>query len=49
MKKILIGPAFLALAMLASAQNGFKGTLEEAVAKAKNENKFVLLDFYSGG
>lgn len=33
----------------AFGQNWFKGTLDEAVAKAKTENKKVLLDFFSGG
>jgi hypothetical protein len=50
MKKAL---SFLALVLLiasfAAAQNWFKGSLDQAVAKAKSENKRVLLDFYSGG
>ena len=33
----------------ASAQNWFKGTLDEALAKSKNEGKMVLIDFFSGG
>lgn len=39
----------LVLASLASAQTWFKGSLDQAVAKAKSENKLVLVDFYSGG
>jgi hypothetical protein len=39
----------LVLASLASAQTWFKGSLDQAVAKAKGENKLVLVDFYSGG
>ncbi len=50
MKKAL---AFLVLVFLlasfAAAQNWFKGSLDQAVAKAKSENKKVLLDFFSGG
>lgn len=37
------------LVSFASAQNWFKGTLDQAVAKAKTENKLVLVDFYSSG
>jgi len=37
------------LASLASAQTWFKGSLDQAVAKARSENKLVLVDFYSGG
>ena len=39
----------LVLASLASAQNWFKGSLDQAIAKAKAENKLVLVDFFSGG
>jgi hypothetical protein len=39
----------LLLASFAAAQSWFKGSLDQAVAKAKSENKRVLLDFYSGG
>ena len=50
MKKTL---AFLALVLLiasfAAAQDWFKGSLDQAVVKAKSENKRVLLDFFSGG
>ena len=50
MKKPLF--AFLALSLLAataSAQIWFKGTVDEAVAKADSEKKFVIVDFYSDG
>jgi len=50
MKKTMI--AALALAVLAgsaAAQVWFRGTVDEAVAKAKAETKFVLVDFYSDG
>ena len=33
----------------ASAQNWFKGTLDDALAKSKNEGKMVLIDFFSDG
>ncbi len=49
MKKALTIALVLVLASLASAQSWFKGTLDQAVAKAKAENKLVLVDFYSGG
>lgn len=49
MKKALTIGCLLVLASAASAQNWFKSTLEQAVAKAKVENKLVLVDFYSGG
>jgi len=49
MKKAVALPFLLLLASAASAQNWFTGTLEQAVAKAKTENKLVLVDFYSGG
>jgi hypothetical protein len=48
MKKALASLAILSLAALASAQTvQFKGTLDEAFAKAKAENKLVLVDFSS--
>jgi len=47
MKKALIVSIGLVFASMVSAQNWFKGTLDEALAKAKSENKPVLLDFYS--
>jgi hypothetical protein len=49
MKKALLALAVLVLAASASAQTWFKGTLDQAIAKAKNEKKLVLLDFYSSG
>lgn len=49
MKRFLVVALVFVLASFASAQNWFKGTLDQAVAKAKTENKLVLLDFYSGG
>ena len=47
MKKALTFCLVLAIASIASAQNWFKGTLEDATAKAKSDNKLVLIDFYS--
>jgi hypothetical protein len=49
MKKALLALAVLVLATAASAQTWFKGTLDQAIAKAKTEKKLVLLDFYSSG
>lgn len=49
MKKALGLSMVLVLATAAAAQNWFKGTLDQAIAKAKTENKLVLLDFYSPG
>jgi hypothetical protein len=49
MKKVLSLSFLLVLASAASAQNWFNGTLEQAVAKAKSENKLVLVDFHSSG
>ncbi len=49
MKKALTLALVLVLASFASAQSWFQGSLEQAVAKAKAENKLVLVDFYSGG
>ena len=48
-KAILVCVSFFVLVSFVAGQNWFKGTLEEAVAKAKNEKKLVLVDFYSGG
>ena len=48
-KKLIAIAGLLVLVSAASAQNWFKGTLDQAVAKAKNENKLVLVDFYSSG
>ena len=50
MKKALsLIALLLVLAAAAPAQNWFRGTLDQAVAKAKTENKLVLVDFFSGG
>ena len=50
MKKALALFALLFLiASFAAAQNWFKGSLDQAAARAKTENKLVLLDFFSGG
>lgn len=47
MKKIVCLTLLLAIVSAASAQVFFKGTLDEAIAKARAENKKVLLDFTS--
>jgi hypothetical protein len=39
----------LALASTAAAQDWFKGSLDEAVARAGREGKKVLIDFFSYG
>ena len=49
MKKAFAVLILLVLVSTAWAQNWFPGTLDQAVAKAKTENKLVLVDFYSGG
>ena len=49
MRKIAALSFMLVLVASASAQNWFKGTLDEAIAKSKSENKRVLVDFFSGG
>lgn len=50
MKKIAsVAALVLFAASAAAAQSWFKGSLDEAVAQARTENKKVLLDFYSGG
>jgi hypothetical protein len=49
MRKALALMVVLVLASFASAQSWFQGTLDQAVAKAKLENKLVIVDFYSGG
>jgi len=43
---ILLLTAFVAGA---SAETWFKGSLNDAIAKAKAENKLILLDFFSAG
>jgi hypothetical protein len=47
MKKTLILLMVLVLASTVMAQNWFKGSLDQAIAQAKVENKLVLVDFYS--
>ena len=49
MKKLTVLLVVLVLASSAFAQNTmwFKGTLDEAFAKAKIDHKPLLLDFYS--
>jgi len=49
MKKRLVSVLILALILISSAtaQNWFKGTLDEAVAQSKQEGKMVLIDFFS--
>ncbi len=47
MKKIVLLSLLIMLVSAASAEVWFKGTLDQAVAKAKSENKLVLVDFYS--
>jgi len=51
MKKRFASVLILLLILISSvtAQNWFKGTVDEAVAKSKQEGKMVLLDFFSGG
>jgi hypothetical protein len=49
MNKRLASVLILPLIIISSAtaQNWFEGTVDEAVAKAKQEGKIVLLDFFS--
>jgi len=48
MKKVAVVSVLLLLASVAFAENNFfKGTLDEALAKAKAEGKKLLLDFNS--
>lgn len=50
MKKTFgLSMALMFLATAASAQNWFKGSFDDALARAKDEKKLVLIDFYSGG
>ena len=50
MRKSLIAVfALFLIAASAAGQVWFKGTVDEAVAKAKAESKLVLVDFYSDG
>jgi hypothetical protein len=47
MKRAAVFAAVLFLVPMVSAQTWFPGTFDEALAKAKAENKTVLIDFYS--
>ncbi len=52
MKKLTFAAGLLLLASFAAAQTAapfLTGTLDEALAQAKKENKLVLIDFYSSG
>lgn len=50
MKKTMIAAfAWTIFAASAAGQVWFKGTVDEAVGKAKVESKLVLVDFYSDG
>lgn len=49
MKKIATLSILLLFASAAFGQAWFKGTLDDALAKAKSEKKLVLIDFYSSG
>jgi hypothetical protein len=49
MKRSFLALSLLALVSSASAQNWFRGTLDQAVAKARSENKLVLIHFDATG
>ena len=51
MKKSIAIAGLLLVASLAAAQTAtvLTGSFDEALAKAKKENKLVLIDFYSSG
>jgi hypothetical protein len=51
MKKITTLAGLLLVASFAAAQTAtvLSGPFDEALAKAKKENKLVLVDFYSSG
>jgi hypothetical protein len=49
MKKAVLFSILLLFASAAFGQVWFKGTYDEALAKAKSEKKLVLVDFYSSG
>ena len=49
LRKIASLSSLLLFAASASAQVFFQGTFDQALAKAKTENKRVLVDFFSGG
>jgi len=48
-KAIGLAIGLAALAGAAAGQVWFKGSVDQAVAKAKAESKLVLVDFYSDG
>lgn len=51
MKKLTVLAGLLVIASFASAQTAtfMSGPFDEALAKAKKENKLILLDFFSSG
>ncbi|HOW84945.1 MAG TPA: hypothetical protein P5119_06275 [Candidatus Aminicenantes bacterium] len=51
MKKAAAFSSLLLLAAFAAAQTAtvLSGPFDEALAKARKENKLILLDFYSSG
>jgi hypothetical protein len=51
MKKLAAIAGLLLVASLAAAQTAtvLTGPFDEALAKAKKENKLILIDFFSGG
>jgi hypothetical protein len=51
MKKLTAFAGLLLIASFAAAQTAtvLTGPFDEALAKAKKENKLVLIDFYSSG
>jgi hypothetical protein len=51
MKKFSAIAGLLLLASLAAAQTAkvMSGSFDQALARAKKENKLILVDFFSGG
>jgi hypothetical protein len=51
MKKVTAFAGLLLVASLAAAQTAkvMSGPFDEALARAKKENKLILIDFFSGG
>jgi hypothetical protein len=51
MKKLAAVAGLLLVASFAAAQTAtvLTGPFDEALAKAKKENKLILIDFFSGG
>ncbi len=47
MKKLFVVLILLLFVTSAAGQNWFKGSLDDALTKAKNTDKPVLIDFYS--